>query len=513
MSKILIFLTLYFFTSLNLVGQTTVNTNIFVSTTWSKAGSPYNIPQDIVVFEGAQLTIEPGVVVNVTNNSGIQMRGILYAVGKVNDSIVFTSTSGLWKGITFYNTSFSASNQARLEYCKGMYADKLFDMDIAYAGPYIFKNCFFYKNNVVNYDGGVGGVYFDSCIFLENYTGLSYVQFSGWAKHCSFINNFNGVDGFQNVDSCYFSGNTGVALSAYGSAKNCIVTNNNIGVKALFNAVNFTLTNNLITHNNVGLELLSFFSNLNVTSNIICNNTLYNLKNSSLNNADLSNTCWCTNDSTAIRNKIYDGYTIGSVSGLVNFMPLMDCAPVPEENTPTELIYFQSIKKDETGLLKWQISGPEAIKEYQIERSGDNIAFNNIGVVLPKDSMVGRHYVFLDSTPFNGLNFYRIKIIDLNNEYRYSDTNSLIFSIDTIQNDIIKVYPNPAQDFIYVTGNFSGVSLKISIVNQMGKNLYQSVFPNNGQQIKIPIINLERGVYFLIITDGVDMQTKKFIKV
>ena len=44
-------------------GQTTINSDININTTWTKASSPYLVVSTITVAENISLTIEPGVVV------------------------------------------------------------------------------------------------------------------------------------------------------------------------------------------------------------------------------------------------------------------------------------------------------------------------------------------------------------------------------------------------------------------------------------------------------------------
>jgi hypothetical protein len=336
----------------NVNAGTIVNSNIYTNTTWTAAGSPYIVSTNLIVFEPAQLTIDPGVIVKVDRDLGIEIRGTLKAVGNLSEPITFTTnaanpTMGIWKGFRFVSTSnpLGVGSQVTMDYCIGMYAERLLDMDLAYHGPYIYEHCLFYKNIKVNYDGGMPTTIFNECLFVENQLGLEYPQFGGKVSKSAFINNVDGISGFENADSCLFYGNTGVALSAYGSTTNCIVLKNNIGVKGYFNSVNKTFRNNYVGYNTVGVELQSFFNGyITFKDNMICSNELYNIKNSGTNNADLSNNCWCSDDSTFIRSTIYDGYTSGASSGLISFMPYANDCMKSVRSKPaacnTELLNF-----------------------------------------------------------------------------------------------------------------------------------------------------------------------------
>ena len=51
--------------------QTTVSGGIYTYTTWTLANSPYLMTNNIVVFPGVTLTIEPGVEVLIMNGNQV----------------------------------------------------------------------------------------------------------------------------------------------------------------------------------------------------------------------------------------------------------------------------------------------------------------------------------------------------------------------------------------------------------------------------------------------------------
>ncbi len=78
-----------------------------VSGTWTADMSPILVVGDIEIDSGETLTIEPGVVVQFTDGTGLSVRGTLNALGTEDARITFTSAAaspgyGDWTGLTFY---------------------------------------------------------------------------------------------------------------------------------------------------------------------------------------------------------------------------------------------------------------------------------------------------------------------------------------------------------------------------------------------------------------------------
>jgi hypothetical protein len=344
--------------------QTNVGGGIYSNTTWTLVGSPYIIVDTAVVFPAVTLTIEPGVLVKFEDNLYLEIRGNLIASGTLSDSIIFTSSSalphgGIWDGIR--NTS---TGLLTFDYCNFRYGQH------AVSGHCNVKHSLFENNYDGIFDNGSQGwSIIDSSLFINNNSGV--LRLFGNASKCRFENNLaTGLDiGYGNVDDCVFINNysgltfqssgglTAVtnstfcsnvfALSPIGSSPDTIIScnfsENHVGISygqprymtgnifsdndtaliyiSLENM--HTISNNSIFHNKVGFITGGYFG-ANFLNNTICNNAVYNLVYSSSINGIFPNVCWCDTDSASIAVKIYDGYDDITL-GLLDFTPLIAC--------------------------------------------------------------------------------------------------------------------------------------------------------------------------------------------
>jgi hypothetical protein len=178
----------------------------------------------------------------------------------------------------------------------------------------------------------------------------------------------------------------------------------------------------------------------------------------------------------------------------------------------TNLISFDVLKKHATSLITWNTTEENNIDKYEIERSTNGDHFANIGIINAANSTSQSQYSFTDNYPFNGKNYYRLKIISNDGTITFSNVKMIEFSVP-FQVDIS---PNPIQNSMVNVTIRSTKSTKgeIVILNAEGKKiLHQKINIEKGSTTdELNINNISNGIYYLRLITNDKLITKKFIK-
>lgn len=137
---------------------------------------------------------------------------------------------------------------------------------------------------------------------------------------------------------------------------------------------------------------------------------------------------------------------------------------------PVTFIEFNASAGEKgTVLLKWATATEQNNKGFSVERSEDGTNYNEIGWVDGVgESNINRKYVFTDRTPVSGINFYRLKQVDLDGKTRYSNVAFARMSLPFT----VKVHPNPVDENATVNLFLPETSsVEIQLLNMNGQLL------------------------------------------
>lgn len=180
---------------------------------------------------------------------------------------------------------------------------------------------------------------------------------------------------------------------------------------------------------------------------------------------------------------------------------------------PVELTKFQAIQQSTEVYMQWETASERNTSHFEIERSYNGSSFESIGNRSSNgDTDIAQQYRYNDINPKSGLNYYRLKIVDLDGSFEYSHIE--VVKYETTPS--IELFPNPIKDVIRLkTESPNGDENLIEIFDRTGKLLFMDIleFEDGELNLNAEQINVyENGTYFLRISSKTENQILKFIK-
>jgi F5/8 type C domain/Secretion system C-terminal sorting domain/Fibronectin type III domain len=206
--------------------------------------------------------------------------------------------------------------------------------------------------------------------------------------------------------------------------------------------------------------------------------------------------------------EIFIGMAVSSLNPSSTTTVAFDNLSENSTTLPIQLLNFTaSDVRDEYIFLKWQTGMEENNDHFEVERSTDATNFDKIlSVKAVGNSSVTQSYSGVDNVPVNGINFYRLKQVDLDGRFTYSGIQMVKFgnSVKPV------IYPNPVSSiFTAVPG--SELIREIVIYNVQGKAVQFAMGNSTAADMKVNVSLLPEGVYFAKVkTDSQVYQFKIF---
>lgn len=189
---------------------------------------------------------------------------------------------------------------------------------------------------------------------------------------------------------------------------------------------------------------------------------------------------------------------------------------------PVEFINFSASTQKESSkiILEWETATETNNRGFEIEKSFDKIKFVTIGFITGSGTSSDVHsYFFADNTKSRGVSFYRLKQVDFNGKYSFS--NIIEVNLSPTEYSLSQNYPNPFNPSTVISWQLAAsgfVSLKVydvlgnevaALVNEEKQPGSYKVFFDTQQ--KTNNTQLTSGVYFYQLRAGDFIQTKKMI--
>jgi hypothetical protein len=167
---------------------------------------------------------------------------------------------------------------------------------------------------------------------------------------------------------------------------------------------------------------------------------------------------------------------------------------------PIELIDFSGYNNNNMNYLSWRTAAEINFDRFELEKSKDISNWIKLSSIKGNNSTTQENnYAYIDNESTHGINYYRLKIIDTDESYYYSD----IVKIQNNNTEYINIFPNPTNDYINIQSNQIIKNSDIKIFDALGREYNNlEIINSDDRNLTIDISLLNNGVYNIKINSN-----------
>lgn len=174
---------------------------------------------------------------------------------------------------------------------------------------------------------------------------------------------------------------------------------------------------------------------------------------------------------------------------------------------PVEMGSFTAESRGQAIELAWMTLSEINNDGFEIERSSNGSNFERIAFERGNGTTNKKmEYSFTDRSPFTGINYYRLRQIDYDGQYSYSET--VAARVGTSSNAEITLFPNPVVENLHIYSEVK--EAKANMFNSLGETVHS--FNLNANLTVLDMSPFPSGQYILVISNNEERITKRFLK-
>jgi Secretion system C-terminal sorting domain len=176
-----------------------------------------------------------------------------------------------------------------------------------------------------------------------------------------------------------------------------------------------------------------------------------------------------------------------------------------------ELLSFTGQQQAGADVLNWNTLNEKNVAHFIVEHGANSFSYVKIGEVNAVGNTTGStDYTYTNNNPENGHNFYRLKMVNEDGTFNYSN---VILLKTTINKSTISMFPNPAATQININvASIIKIGTQINVFDVHGKIMYQQQLEAGKGATSIDVQAWARGNYMVQIIQGTDVNTIKLVK-
>jgi hypothetical protein len=189
------------------------------------------------------------------------------------------------------------------------------------------------------------------------------------------------------------------------------------------------------------------------------------------------------------------------VTGFSDFGVGFGAVPLPVQMSSFEV----AANQNNSASIYWSTASELNCDFFEVLHSRDGIDFSVIGTVKGAGtSEMANDYSFIHSNPVCGINYYRLRQVDFDGKYEFSEIKymNIRCSMD------ISIYPNPASNTIFINTDTIDEHSNVRVTDINGRIVLVTKYMQSG----INISTLPAGIYILEVQNENIINQTRFIK-
>jgi hypothetical protein len=207
------------------------------------------------------------------------------------------------------------------------------------------------------------------------------------------------------------------------------------------------------------------------------------------------------------------------VSSIINIQPNATAAqqnqpPGDDEASietalPVNLVEFSVAREGNIASLQWATASETKSDYFDVQTGTDGKSWAFAGRVRSNGESISlKRYSFVHTKPSSGVNYYRLKMVDIDGSFAFSPIQSVTFA-DAAGISVV-VYPNPVSERLFLQAADLSLVKALELYSYSGQLLRSTVDTQKGLQVK----GLSSGLYLLKVLnkDGSTSSQKVMIQ-
>ncbi|MCR5886728.1 T9SS type A sorting domain-containing protein [Hymenobacter sp. J193] len=176
------------------------------------------------------------------------------------------------------------------------------------------------------------------------------------------------------------------------------------------------------------------------------------------------------------------------------------------EPLPVTLAAFSVKLQNKQVNLNWATATEVNNKGFEVQRSADAKNFQTIDFVAGNGSSTNKHeYKSTDKNPLSGTAYYRLKQIDLDGKFAYTEVKTVVNG----EAGSLSVYPNPVQSNVTVKLPVIIQNARVQVLDLTGRVVLNRTLAADGN---LQLGELQRGTYLVRVEQGGQNWTQRIVK-